>query len=153
MAEKNETVNVNNISRISVGTDCSGTVHSKYDLRIDGSFEGELHSKGRIVVGETAVIKGDIVCENIDLWGKIEGRVYVKDTLGMKAGCSLTGSIFTRRFMVELGSEFNGTCKMIAEDEYDKKVQEIESSFGSAVKGTEFAAKDAAGNPADAAKK
>ncbi len=143
MAEKNETLNVNNISRISVGTDCKGTIHSKYDLRIDGTFEGELYSKGRIVVGESAVIKGDVICDNMDIWGKFEGRVYVKDTLGMKSGCVLTGSVFTRRIMVELGSEFNGTCKMIAEDEFEKKVQEVESSFETAAKGTEFAAKDA----------
>ncbi|MCD8208609.1 MAG: polymer-forming cytoskeletal protein [Bacteroidales bacterium] len=147
MAEKNEPVNINNISRISVGTECKGTIHSKYDLRIDGTFEGEVYSKGRIVVGETAVIKGDVICDNIDVWGKVEGRVYVKDTLGMKAGCALTGSVFTRRIMVELGSEFNGTCKMIAEDEFEKKVQEIEASSEGA-KGTEFASKDAA-NKAD----
>ncbi|MCD8313777.1 MAG: polymer-forming cytoskeletal protein, partial [Bacteroidales bacterium] len=66
MAKDNEIENVNNISRISSGTVCTGTIHSKYDLRIDGTFEGKMHSKGRVVVGESAVIKGDVICDNID---------------------------------------------------------------------------------------
>ena len=36
-------------------------------------------------MGETAVVKGDIICENIDLWGKVEGNIYVKDTLSLLA--------------------------------------------------------------------
>ncbi len=150
MAKDNETVNVNNVSRISAGTVCNGTIHSKYDLRIDGTFEGKMHSKGRIVVGETAVIKGDIVCDNIDVWGKLTGTVFVKDTLSMKSGCTVNGSINVRRFVVELGSEFNGTCKMITEEEYDKKVKEVESEYGpDAGKGTEFDAKGPAVKTAD----
>ncbi|MCD8313778.1 MAG: polymer-forming cytoskeletal protein, partial [Bacteroidales bacterium] len=97
------------------------------------------------VVGESAVIKGDVICDNIDLWGKLTGTIYVKDTLSLKSGCTVNGSINVRRFMVELGSEFNGTCKMINEEEYDKKVKEIEAEFGPAAsKGTEFDAKGAA---------
>lgn len=113
-------VNVNSISRISAGTVIKGEIQSPYDIRIDGTFEGKVQTKGRVVVGESASVKGDVVCENIDLWGKMEGNVFVKNTLALKEGCVVDGSLNVRKLSVELGSSFNGTCRMITEAEFDK---------------------------------
>ncbi len=129
MVRLNENLSINSVSRISTGTICKGEIYSQYDLRVDGTFEGKLHSKGRVVVGENAVVSGEIVCDNVDLWGKFSGELFVKDTLVLKSGCSVGGSINVRRFMVELGSEFNGTCKMISEEDYDKVVEKIEDEY------------------------
>ena len=114
------TSNVNAISRISTGTVIKGEILSPCDIRIDGTFEGKVTAKGRVVIGETAVIKGDIVCVNIDLWGKVDGNIYVKDTLALKEGCVINGNLHVRKLAVELGSTFNGNCKMITEAEFDK---------------------------------
>ena len=67
-----------------------------------------------------AVIKGDIICENIDLWGKVEGELFVKDTLALKEGCKMNGNINISRLSVELGATFNGTCRTITEAEFNK---------------------------------
>lgn len=120
MAKSETMVNVNSISRISVGTVIKGEVTSPTDIRIDGTFEGKVTSKGRVVLGESAVVKGDIVCNNIDLWGKVEGNVYVKDTLSLKGGCVMNGNLHVRRLAVELGATFNGSCRTITEAEFDK---------------------------------
>ena len=120
MAKSEPTVNVNSISRISSGTVIKGEIVSPYDIRIDGTFEGKVQTKGRVVIGETANIKGDVICENIDLWGKMEGNLYVKDTLSLMEGCSMDGNLHVRRLAVELGSTFNGNCRMITEAEFNK---------------------------------
>ena len=120
MAKLEPNVNVNSISRISAGTVIKGEINSPYDIRLDGTFEGKVYSKGRVVVGETADVKGDIICENIDLWGKVEGCIYVKDTLALMEGCSVNGNLHVRRLSVELGSTFNGNCRMITEAEFEK---------------------------------
>ena len=120
MAKVEPVVNVNSISRISAGTVIKGEIVSPYDIRIDGTFEGKIQSKGRVVIGESAHIKGDIICENIDLWGKVDGGVFVKDTLALKEGCKVDGNLHIRRLSVELGATFNGGCKMISESEFDK---------------------------------
>lgn len=120
MAKSEPNLNVNSISRISTGTVIKGEIMSPYDIRIDGTFEGKIQTKGRVVVGETAFIKGDIICENIDLWGKVDGNVFVKDTLSLMEGCSVNGNLNTRRLSVELGSTFNGNCRMITEAEFGK---------------------------------
>lgn len=120
MAKTETVVNVNSISRISAGTIIKGEIVSPCDIRIDGTFEGKIQSKGRVVIGETAFIKGDIICDNIDLWGKVEGNVFVKDTLNLKDGCVVNGNLNIRKISVELGATFNGNCKMISEADFDR---------------------------------
>lgn len=122
---KNEE-NVNSVSRISAGTSIVGDIYSTNDLRIDGSFEGRIFSKGRIVVGEGAELKGDIACANLDLWGKASGDIYIKDTLSLKGGSTIDGNLNIRRLLVELGASFNGTCRMITEEEFDKASASME---------------------------
>ncbi len=120
MAKTETTLNVNSISRISSGTIIKGDIISPNDIRIDGTFEGKVSSKGRVVIGETALIKGDIICNDLDLWGKVEGNIFVKDTLALKDGCVVDGGLNVRRLSVELGASFNGTCKTISEEEFGK---------------------------------
>lgn len=120
MGKIETTLNVNSISRISAGTVIKGEIMSPSDIRIDGTFEGKLQSKGRVVIGETAVIKGDILCDNVDLWGKVEGNLYVKDILALKEGCIVNGNLHIKKLSVELGSVFNGNCKTITDAEFDK---------------------------------
>ena len=122
MAKSEPNLNVNTINRISVGTIIKGEIVSSSDIRIDGTFDGKVQSNGRVVIGESAFVKGDIICENLDLWGKVDGNVYVKDTLSLKQGCTVNGNVHIRRFCVELGSTFNGNCKMITEDEFEKLI-------------------------------
>lgn len=120
MAKSEQTLSVNSISRISAGTVIKGEIISPTDIRIDGTFEGKLTSKGRVVLGESAIVKGDIICANIDLWGKVDGNLFVKDTLSLKEGCVLNGNLHIRRLAVELGATFNGTCSTITEAEFNK---------------------------------
>ena len=120
MASQTNSLNANSVSRISAGTVVKGEIQSPYDLRVDGTFEGKIQTKGRVVIGESAVIKGDIICENIDLWGRVDGDLFVKDTLALKNGCKMNGNINISRLSVELGATFNGACRTISEDEFNK---------------------------------
>ena len=120
MAKTEPVVNVNSISRISAGTVIKGEIISPSEIRIDGTFEGKVQTKGRVVVGESAVVKGDIICENIDLWGKVNGNVFVKDTLALMEGCQVDGNLNVKRLSVELGATFNGNCRMITDGEFNK---------------------------------
>lgn len=117
---KTEIPNVNSVSRISAGTTIKGEMNSEYDIRIDGTFEGKIFSKGRVVVGDQAMVNGTITCNNVDLWGKLEGGVIVKDVLVLKNGCSLKGDIKTSKLEVEIGAVLNGTCATITPAEYEK---------------------------------
>ena len=148
MAKVEANLNVNSVSRISAGTVIKGEITSPSDIRVDGTFEGRIISKGRVVVGESATIKGDVICENIDLWGNLDGNVFVKDTLSLKEGCEINGNLHIKRLSVELGATFNGNCHMITEAEFDKLSS---GASGSAQQGAPAAG--SAGTHAAAARK
>ena len=118
-------VDVNDVSHISAGTIVKGEISSLNDIRVDGTVEGKIYSKGKIVVGEAASITGALVCSNVDFWGKMEGDVYVKDTMSLKGAASVNGNINVRKFQVEMGAQINGTCHMISEADFEKFVSDV----------------------------
>ncbi len=116
----NDSAGVNDVSRISAGSVIKGEITSPNDIRIDGTFEGRIISQAKVVVGEKAIIKGDIICCNADFWGRIDGNFFVKDTLSLKDTCVVEGDLHIRRLQVELDAKFNGNCKMITEEEFNQ---------------------------------
>lgn len=118
-------VNVNDISRISRGVIIKGDMSSATDIRIDGHIEGTIYSRGKIVVGETAVLSGTLICANADLWGKMDGDIYAKDVLSLKSSAIVNGNIHMRRFQVEMGAQINGNCKTTTEEDFDKLLPTI----------------------------
>ena len=111
--------NMNDVNRIAAGAKFVGDLATGNDIRIDGDFEGRLYCNGRLVVGEKATIKGDIFCANVDFSGAMTGgNIYVRETLSLKAGCSVQGDLFFQRFQVELDAKFTGACKVLSEGEF-----------------------------------
>ncbi len=107
---KHDAPAINDICRISAGTEVKGSLVSKSDIRIDGCFDGELTTGGKLVLGEHANIKGNIVCNSADIWGTIDGELTVKEAANFKSSASFTGNLKTGRISIELGAKFNGNC-------------------------------------------
>jgi len=119
---------INEVSRISSGSTVKGEVFSPGDIRIDGSFEGKIVAQGRVVVGEKAIISGDIICHDLDFWGKMTGNLYVRETLSLKGGSEVAGDVFSKRLNVELGCHLDGKCSTITDEEFEKLSGEVIST-------------------------
>ena len=61
---KNDTLLINEVSRISQATQVRGSLVSQTDIRIDGTFEGDLITAGKLVLGENASIVGNEIGSN-----------------------------------------------------------------------------------------
>lgn len=116
---------INDVTRISKGATINGDLISSSDIRVDGVINGKVLSDGKIVVGEQAGLSGSLFCVNLDFWGKMEGDIYVKDTLCIKSTATVNGNIHVNKFQVEMGAQINGTCKMISEQEYDDLASKV----------------------------
>ena len=112
--------NVNDISRISQGAAIRGDMSSFTDIRVDGQVDGTLYSDGKVVVGESARLSGKLFGTMVDFWGKMDGDVFVSDTLSLKSSSTVNGNIHVRRIQVEMGAQINGSFKMITEQEYNQ---------------------------------
>ena len=112
MAKPTETES-NKINLIGAGTSISGEINSTNgDIRIDGTLNGNITTNGKLVIGPTGTIVGDIRCKNADVFGKIEGKVAVGELLSLKASSKVNGDIITNKLSIEPGSIFTGTCNM-----------------------------------------
>jgi len=114
MAKLNEQDN-NTINLIGVGTDIKGDIESSGDIRFDGTIKGNIKTKGKVVIGSTGVIKGEITCKNSDVEGKVEGKIEVQELLSLKSTSILLGDIMARRLAIEPGAKFTGHCTMSSE--------------------------------------
>jgi len=102
----------NGINRICAGTTFAGVITAAGDIRIDGVLEGNITTKGKLVVGETGRIKGDIVCKNADILGVVEGKTAASDFLTLKPTARVLGDVSVVRLMIEVGAIFVGHCSM-----------------------------------------
>lgn len=109
---KNNNNTSNSINLIGQGTTIKGDINSDGDIRIDGSLKGNIISKGKVVVGTTGSIKGEINCKNTDISGKVEGKITVSELLSLKSTANVTGDIITNKLSIEPGTKFSGTCNM-----------------------------------------
>lgn len=122
MAKYNDNeLSSNNINLIGFGTEITGDILCNGDLRIDGNLTGNISSKGKIVVGETGRIKGEISCKNSDISGVLEGKVTVLELLSLKSTARINGDITTSKLAIEPGSKFTGYCNMSSGEEAEKQ--------------------------------
>jgi cytoskeletal protein CcmA (bactofilin family) len=67
MSKPKET-EVPSINLLGAGTIVKGEIKLNGDFRIDGMFIGSINCKGKVVVGNTGVVEGEIICQNADFF-------------------------------------------------------------------------------------
>ena len=100
------------INVIAKNTIIVGEIKSDGDFRIDGTLEGNLTIKGKVIIRAAGVIKGNIEASNADIEGKISGQLKVIKTLTVKATANISGDVVVGKLSVEPGATFNATCVM-----------------------------------------
>ncbi len=94
------------------GTNIEGSLQADKDIRIDGTLKGSLNCKGKLIIGPTGFITGDVTCENAVIEGRFDGMLIVGDVLHVKETARVEGDISTVKLVVQPGSIFNVKCKM-----------------------------------------
>lgn len=109
---KNQNVDAGSINLLGSGTKINGDINSNGDFRIDGHLLGNITISGKLVLGNTGRIEGNIQCTNADLSGEVKGTVNITETLSLKATAKINGDIVTSKLAIEAGAIFTGTCNM-----------------------------------------
>ncbi len=128
MAKYSETETTTAVNTIVAGTEITGDINSNNDFRFDGTMTGNLKTTGKVVIGETGKVNGEIDCKNLEILGEIHGKIKVSELLSLKATSKIFGDIATKKLAIEPGAKFTGNCKM--GDESIKNVRTEGSSFG-----------------------
>ena len=93
------------------GSHFKGIVTFEGTIRIDGRLEGEIHTKGTLVVGEHAVIEGDIGADVVISGGRVTGNIIASQKVQLLSTGVVLGTIKTPLLSVEEGVRFMGNCE------------------------------------------
>jgi len=100
------------VNMLGAGTTIKGDIQSNGDFRIDGTLIGSITSKGKIVIGQTGNVDGEVNCKNADISGQVKAQISVSELLTLKATAKFAGEITTSKLSIEPGARFSGTCNM-----------------------------------------
>ena len=110
--EKTQKTKVMEINVVAKNTTINGDIISEGDFRIDGTLEGNIKTKGRVIIGVSGSVKGKIDAVNSDIEGKFSGDLLVQETLTIKATAVISGDVVIGKLSVEPGATFNASCSM-----------------------------------------
>lgn len=97
---------------IGKDTVIKGDVESSGDIRVDGKLVGSLKSNGKIVVGQTGIIEGDLTCKQADISGVVKGVLHCDELTTLKATSKVELDMMTKQLCIEVGAIFTGKCQM-----------------------------------------
>jgi len=94
------------------GSQFEGKLVFEGTVRIDGKFKGEIHSQGKLVVGENGEIEGEIWVDSAVISGKINGNLNAKSRIELQPQAKVLGNINSPVLVVQEGAIFEGNCQM-----------------------------------------
>ena len=100
------------INLINEGTRIQGDVMAQGDIRIDGQLTGDVQTRGRLAIGASGKVKGQLNGSQVDIAGEVEGDIVVSGALTLRKTARVTGDLTVGKLVIEEGAMFSGKCTM-----------------------------------------
>lgn len=120
MARNSKEVKSTEFNRIVTGTKIKGELNADTDIRIDGTVDGNINSKGKVVLGKTGIITGELNCVNAEIEGKVNAQIKVTELLSLKASAKVEGDVITKKIAIEPGAVLSGSIDMNQSSNYNQ---------------------------------
>jgi cytoskeletal protein CcmA (bactofilin family) len=112
---------------VATGLRVKGNISGNEDLQVDGTVEGPVQlGDGKLVVGATGKMSGDIVAREIVIHGSVKGNLRSSGRIEIKTDGSLVGDVSTPRITIEDGAYYKGSI------EIDRKIADAAAAPASA---------------------
>lgn len=104
------------------GVKLEGNLEAPGTFRIDSAARGTLISPDTLILGQHAVVEGEIVGNRVVITGRFDGIIRAKGRVEIHANAIVTGEIHSPCLMIEPGAIFDGQCHMLGPTEAAKPV-------------------------------
>jgi len=101
-----------NITLLAKGVELRGEIKVEGTVRIDGRLEGDIHTKGEVIVGEDGVVKGTINAGSLISSGRIKATVTATGRVQLLKTAILIGEVHCPIMAMEDGAKFQGVSDM-----------------------------------------
>ena len=118
------------INIITDGTTITGDIVATGDFRLDGTLKGNIQINGKLVVGDSGVVNGNVLCQNANIIGTVNGNLSVKELLSLHASARVRGDILINKLSIEPGAVFTGKCRMLDEVRAEQEAARAEQAEG-----------------------
>lgn len=99
-------------SIVDQGCVLQGRITFAGTLVLNGRFQGEIHSSGTLLVGQTGDIQAEMEVDVLIVSGQITGNIIARERVELKSTARIFGDIVTPVLVLEEGVIFDGHCKM-----------------------------------------
>lgn len=108
-----------NIDKIDtlIGEQCTitGTLRGAGVIKIDGNQEGDIFWENDVLIGPSALCKGNITCKNAFINGKVKGNVICENMLTIESYGKIIGDVTMKSLIIREDAYLEGKCTMIIE--------------------------------------
>jgi cytoskeletal protein CcmA (bactofilin family) len=94
------------------GSEFEGKLNFEGAVRIDGVMKGEIISKDRLIIGESAKVEAEINVGSAVISGEVVGNITASSEVELIAPAKVTGNIKTPSLIIQKGVIFDGNCSM-----------------------------------------
>lgn len=101
-------------SLVGERTTFEGNLHCEGSLRILGTVQGEVESKGSILIDERAHVTARVTGAQITVAGCVDGQVYSSGKVEIRSTGRVLGEIHAATLVIQEGAVFDGSSKMEA---------------------------------------
>lgn len=102
---------------IGEGVTFKGTLEFQRFLRIDGCFEGELRSNGKLIIGPKGRVKSNLILREAIIEGYMEGNLDVTERVELRGNAQVHGDIISKFISVDEGVTIIGNVMVSPDDE------------------------------------
>jgi len=111
-------------SVIAPETTVQGNLRSAHAIRILGSVEGDIESRGRAKIEKGGEVQGNITAADVIVNGTLEGDIEAAGQVELGPESRVVGNIKAAKIAIAEGSFFQGDIKMLRGD--DRPVSFVE---------------------------
>jgi cytoskeletal protein CcmA (bactofilin family) len=94
------------------GTELHGELKFDGTIRIDGVFQGSIHTAGTLVVAEGARVEADVHCGTIIVTGEVTGDIQATERFEAQAPAKIQGNVEAPVLVITEGVYFDGHARM-----------------------------------------
>jgi len=101
-----------NITLLAKGVVLKGEIHVDGTVRIDGRLDGEIQTKGHVIIGEDGLVQGMITAGTVVSSGRIKAKVTANERIQLLKTATLIGEVLTPILIMEEGAKLQGSTDM-----------------------------------------
>jgi cytoskeletal protein CcmA (bactofilin family) len=86
-----------------------GEIRTGEDITIEGRIDGHVYGdRAVIVIAESADVSGEIIGDDITVFGRVAGQLVAIDIVDVRAGAAVNAQVMSKRFVLDPEATFTG---------------------------------------------